>query len=534
MLLAAYIALSWFSFEGLSTFADDSVSYLLMAQCWSPWHTASSVQLAACANENYPPLLPLLLAISGGDQHWMTARAVMFAGWLLAGLLFWSWGRHLFGPPIAAGMALLYLTIPMSWLSMFGVLSENTYLTLTLAAFLLVERKFVSPDKGKNPHWYLVVVVTVLAAASTLTRTIGMAVPLGLLAGALICRLRGDASTASLRGMAIAGLVSLLAGVIWYALNPPGGGMAPYMADVMEIRHTALEIDKLSSLLAPQALRLVESWIGTFTIYWRLPTQPNVLVASGLGILVVVGLLRRLWLGRADAWYLTVYLGVILIWPYPGQMPRFLHGIFPLLLLQAFYLLSNWPIVFKIRREWAVAVLLLLSIAAALPTNAFLYHRARSGNVQDVNAAHAIEFYLFADRDRALRRALEQRYLLTDMHQIREQTSPSARIVWFAPHYLNLLAGRFGIGFEDWSVLKNLPDLARALAKANADYVLLTRVNPRDTRESFDGLALLPAFAPLANTVWKASDPNGKERSVLMRIDNERLAFFADTRKSDG
>ena len=146
----------------------------------------------------------------------------------------------------------------------------------------------------------------------------------------------------------------------------------------------------------------------------------------------------------------------------------------------------------------------------------------------------AIEFYLFADRDRALRRALEQRYLLADMVQIREQTSSNARIVWFAPNYLNLLAGRFGVGLDDWGVLKNLPDLARALAEAKADYVLLTRINPRDTRETFDGLALLPAFAPLALPVWRALDPDGKERSILMRIDNERMSFFETTSKSDG
>ncbi len=536
MLLATLIALSWFSFEGLSTFADDSVSYLLMAQCWSPWHDPSPVQLDACVNENYPPLFPLLLALTGGDQHWSVARALIVAGWLLTGLLFWAWGRHEFGPPIAAGVALLYLAVPMNWLMMFGILSENTYLVLTLAVFLLVERRFVTQADTGKPEGGVVIALTLLAAACALTRSIGLAVPLGLLAAAVVGRLRTGRFTSVQGGLVVSGSLSLLAGVVWYAMNPPGSGENLYVYDIEQSRQSAQGLAELWQLVEPQAVRLVESWIGAFTIYWRYPTQPNVLIAGGLGFLVLFGWLRRLWLGRADAWYLAAYISVILIWPYPGQMPRFLHAIFPLLLIQAFGLFASWPRDSKqeMRRRWVVASVLVLSLAATLPTNAFLYHRAQTGGLEDGDAGRAIEFYLFADRDRALHRAMEQRRLMADMSRVEASTEPGARIVWFTPAYVNLLAGRRGIGLQDWSVLKHLPDLARALEVVGADYVLLTRIHPRDTRQTFDGMGLMPAFAPLAEPVWRASDPDGRGRAVLLRIDRQRLKLFMNIGDSNG
>jgi hypothetical protein len=528
MLLATLVALSWFSFEGLSTFADDSVSYLLMAQCWSPWHEAGPAQLAACVNENYPPLFPLLLAVTGGDQHWGVARALMIAGWVLTGLLFWGWGRHLFGPPIAFGMALLYLSVPMNWLMMFGILSENTYLTLTLATLFLAERRFATPvDAGKS-HRGVVIVMTLLASACTLTRSIGLAIPIGLLAAALISRLRVGICTTNQRELALSGFVALCIGLAWYGLNSPGSGSSLYVSDLEKVRESTHQIADLWPLVEPQALRLVESWVNAFTIYWRYPSQPNVIITGGLGFLVIVGWLWRLWLGHADAWYLAVYIAVILIWPYPGQVPRFLHGIFPLLLLQAFSLFTYWPRGHDkwTQRSWILASLLLLSLAATLPTNAFLYHRAQTGRVEGGNAGLAIEFYLFADRDRALHRAMQQRRLMADMSQIEMLTEPEARILWFTPAYVNLMTGRFGVDLQDWSALKHLRDLAQALAEVEVDYVLLTQIHPRDTRVSFDGLRLEPAFLPLSEPVWRAFDPDGQDRTVLLRIDAERLAPF--------
>ena len=55
---AAALAFSWQ--PGLATFHDDSASYLVMAQAFSPWHAASPAVAAQMPYEKYPPLFPLL------------------------------------------------------------------------------------------------------------------------------------------------------------------------------------------------------------------------------------------------------------------------------------------------------------------------------------------------------------------------------------------------------------------------------------------------------------------------------------------
>jgi len=48
---------------GLASFADDSVSYLVIAQVFSPWQSASPPVADAFVREAfYPPLFPLALA----------------------------------------------------------------------------------------------------------------------------------------------------------------------------------------------------------------------------------------------------------------------------------------------------------------------------------------------------------------------------------------------------------------------------------------------------------------------------------------
>src|SRR6185295_17153723 len=57
----------------LAGFADDSVSYLVMAQVFSPYRDASQAVLAAFSREAfYPPLFPAVLALAGAahDIAW--------------------------------------------------------------------------------------------------------------------------------------------------------------------------------------------------------------------------------------------------------------------------------------------------------------------------------------------------------------------------------------------------------------------------------------------------------------------------------
>ena len=77
----------------LATFADDSVSYLVMAQVFSPYQPATQAVAAAFPREAfYPPLFPLLLALSGAAHdiawaHALTALVLADAARTQAGFI---------------------------------------------------------------------------------------------------------------------------------------------------------------------------------------------------------------------------------------------------------------------------------------------------------------------------------------------------------------------------------------------------------------------------------------------------------------
>src|SRR5258706_1180522 len=62
---------------GLDSLFDDSVSYLVMAQALTPFHAADPAIVAAAAREKYPPLFPLILALTGGAYDWRIAHLVV-------------------------------------------------------------------------------------------------------------------------------------------------------------------------------------------------------------------------------------------------------------------------------------------------------------------------------------------------------------------------------------------------------------------------------------------------------------------------
>src|SRR3972149_10516568 len=77
----------------LASFADDSVSYLVMAQVFSPWQAAIPPVAEAFSHEAfYPPLFPALLGLLGAAHDTALAHAVtalMLAAWLTLGYAVW-------------------------------------------------------------------------------------------------------------------------------------------------------------------------------------------------------------------------------------------------------------------------------------------------------------------------------------------------------------------------------------------------------------------------------------------------------------
>ena len=492
----------------LATFADDSVSYLVMAQVFSPWQAASPAVAAEFPREAfYPPLYPLVLALSGAAGN--TAWAHGLTALLLAAALPAAWllGARWLGNKWAATAAIACIALlPSMWVNSKGILSETLFCLLLVSTFLYLE---------KNTGWK----TTLLLAALALTRT--AALPMLAAYGLWALTRRGT----DLRARAIAAvpaLAAIAAYGLWVLLRP-SQTEDDYARLVLERGQGFFEGPggfwaALAASLARQANALMEGWAGSLLVFWIEGRPLRFALASVAGLLALGGLVLRLARGKADGWMSAAYLATLLAWPFYEQMERFLFPLVPVLVLYAF--LAAGEGLRSLGRPAAIAHALLatLLLTLAVPAMGFIYQRAQAGGPQ----AAITDWYRSPDIRRARARAQTHLDLLEDMQAIRSLTQPGDKVMWVAPSYLALLADRQGLAAP--AKHPGPGEYRAAVKKSGADYVFLSRYHPRDTiRDSAwqAGLHALvtdakPAEAKVVHT--RALDGGSAVTSILLKV----------------
>lgn len=452
----------------IASFADDSVSYLVMAQVFAPWgHPSAAVASAFGQEAAYPPLFPLVLAFSGAAYD--IARAHLIEALLLAGCLPLAYilGRKWLESGWAALAAVAVTSsLPALWINAKGILSEPLYCALLLAMLYLLE---LAPSKGRS--WALALAM----AALVLTRTAGFALVAAYGAWAIS---RREHSFSSRLRLAVPALVAVLAYGAWLALRPTQAldENAQVLSARLHVYFTdAAAWSGLVASLARQANAMAEGWIGSLLIYWVEGRPLRPLLAGMLGVLALAGLALRLRSGRADAWIMAAYLVTYLLWPFYDQMGRFLFPALPVLVLYAFYAARAGARRLSRPPSLAYAIVGALAVSLSLPALAFIRERSAA----PASYAQMTEWYRTADPRLAKARADVHLDLLTDMRAMRTLTPPGSKVMWVKPSYIALLAEREGIRAPD---ARLSPEEYRRIVEASgADYVFLSVYDPRDT-----------------------------------------------------
>ncbi len=466
---------------GLGTFADDSVSYLVLAQAMCPWQPASQVVAEAVAREAfYPPLYPLLLALAGAAYD--TARAHVYSALLVAAWLPLAHAlatRWLQGNWAAAAAVLTIALLPGLWINARGILSEPLYGGLLLASLLALEQP-------ARKHW----LIALLMSALVLTRTAGLVVVAFYAAWALS---RPGTLHERLRAVMPA-LVAFFAYSAWVLVRPAETS-DDYLRIVTERANSFADLQSIVTTIARQANAVAEAWIGSVLLFWVEGRPLRVALAGTAGVLALGGLVLRIRAGKPDGWIMAGYLATLIAWPFYDQMGRFLFPGLPVLVLYA--LVAAGACVRAFQRPpvlgYALVMLLLMSLAA--PALAFMYQRARAEGPQ----ALIIDWYRTPDLAAARERAQVHLDLFADMEVIRKLTPPDSRIAWVAPSYLVLLAERRGISAPASQLAA--PAYRRALRESGAQYLFLSIYHPRDT---------------IRDTAWKAGNAAMRERSEVV------------------
>lgn len=492
----------------LATFADDSVSYLVMAQMFSPYAPVSQAVAAAFPREAfYPPLFPLVLALAGAAHHTAWAHALtallVAASIPLIYLLGIRWLADRRAAAVATGCVVL---LPSLWINAKGILSEPLFCLLLLATFCVLERD----ANGRSRLWQL----AILMAAMALTRTV--ALPMIAAYGLWALTRRGTPLAARARA-ALPALAAVAAYAIWVLLRPTA--TADNYARIVFTHGSAFlgaenPWAAIGASLLRQANAGAEGWISSLLVFWVEGRPLRLVLAGAVGCLALAGMVRRLLAGKADSWMLSTYLAIFLIWPFYDQMGRFIFPVVPMLILYAFQVCAAALRALGRPPGLGHALLAVLVVSLSAPGLAFIHQRSRG----EPRFAEIMDWYRTPDLAAARRRTEVHLNLMADMAAIKALTRPEHRVMWVAPSYVALLADRRGIPAPDERLS---PEAYRKAVRASGtDYVFLSAYHPRDTLSDRAWQAGLNALTGHAQTVHVGATPGSSTvSSVLLKID---------------
>lgn len=271
----------------------------------------------------YPPVFPALLAgmMLLGARTWAMLKGVAAVSTVAAVALAYLWAERRTSPVWALGVALLLALSSSVVYYSHWILSDPTFVALTLAALLALER---ADEEDAGSGWLgLGVLATGLAY---FTRSAGLPLLVALLGWlALRRRWRALLGSAAVLGVPV---------VLWL-LRARGAGQGEYVSEFWLVDPYDPSLGRVGiGGLVGRVVTNLGGYVGTHLPGGIVGTRGAAVVALGV-VLVLLGLagwvqaLRRR-IGPAEL-FLPLYAGLVLLWPVVWSGDRFALPLYPLL-----------------------------------------------------------------------------------------------------------------------------------------------------------------------------------------------------------
>ncbi|MEJ8566132.1 hypothetical protein [Elongatibacter sediminis] len=407
----------------------DDTWYLLMAEWLSMRPDTWELAWTMLHLRQYPPLFPFVLSLAGaGLGNTGTAYLLNAVILALAGGLAMFWFRvegFALAAAVFGGILVVFNPVALHWLP--ALFSEHLYLLLTTAVLLLAALR-----RDWMPLWLVLGILLGLAVA---TRTTGWA-----LVGAITVHLVIARKPVCL----VLTLIGLTAGWLTIPYLMVGLPDAPGYLD----QFTELPYEPGVAFLVDQALALFRGWSDL----WG---------STLAGLLVLAFALPGWWLrlrkNRPDAWYVPAYVAILLAWPYPEHMNRFLWPLVPSVVVAVHAVLPRW-------RRWSLraapgSLLLAIVVLATVPDGLYRsVSRLVSPPPTELSALSRMnEWTRSGDRATGIEVLRARQQLIADAQRIGELTSPAFCVYSELPALITAQAGRMAVA-SPWENLQEAAD----------------------------------------------------------------------------
>lgn len=520
--IPAIAAFCWHSV--VATIGDDSVSYLTLARHFSAWNPDPLAARWAPYFSNFPPLFPLLLAVTGGAHDLFIAHMVVAAGGIASLFLVDAYARaRLHSDCGALAVTLLFLLLPGTWLALAGILSESTYLALSLAA-LLYDATRVRPQSPARAY----AVLGMWMAAALLSRTAGIALLLGYAAREVLMAWRRREFPRQRVWLPLA--IGAVAQLAWLLLRPKLA--VPAYQEWLGVLGEAW-LKHPAATFAESWQYLSRGWIGDFAS----DAAGGAIAAFFFGIVALAalaGAVRAARDGRLDGWYVLVSVAMLLLWRFnEDNSRRLLFPLLPLVLLHAAETVRALaPRMGEALRRWAAPLAFAFLAVMVLPASHLILRKSLEREPYYPGLAYRPsamkDFYGFVNERQAREEAHRGASVLAGFSYLQGWTPPDARVMWVRPEYIAVLGRREGVPlYLRW----DRPTLAREIRRTRTDFVVLSRQFKNDlatvTADAFLWMARdIPDYlVPVA-----ALPDISRGDFTLLRVDAARLeSYLHDT-----
>jgi len=521
---AAVLFFCWHDYP--ASLADDSAGYLMMARHFSPYSSPTATVEYFHQFNGWPPLFPMFLAITGGGESYLAAHLAVAVAFLASLSLQWSIIHRNMDSRAMGWFALaLLLVFPGIWISILGILSETLYTLLTLLAiwYWLMASKNGERKIGVGQSLVLGLIFSLVL----LTRTIGIS----LIAAYLVTEMWRSWSGRHYGRLLWAAAIAIFAMAVvqlWNISHPT----ALYANDV----RTALSLiasgppSILLQLVSENSKSLLGASNFFLTGYQDGPGR--ILFLALFYLIFFVGLLSRLRRCSLDACYLITYAGILLLWPFPSQMVRFLFPAAPIVVISLLEgvlvlavgaprilgLASNTGIEKSLRNILVVA-LAGLAVASNLTffREALDKHLAQRGRI---DAFNNIAEYYRGSGEYWVARAKLFSDVMRNMEFLRSVLPENATVLSTRPAFMMLFSDHIAYNLKASTENSNFTCEIKSL---KPDFVYVSQVIEPENRR---GLAALKEYESFSDPVFFAQRDE-QTYAVLLRVDQRRLESIA-------